>query len=142
MNQTLVFGPMLAMFLLTIGVWVHMYIKRIGLIRAHRLRADDVTHEKLAEISPPDVSNPSDNLKNLFEVPTIFYAFVLYLYMTSQADPVYLAGCWAFAGLRVVHSAIHCTFNRVMLRFLVYVASTLVLWAMIIRAVIHYLQAG
>ena len=116
-----------------------MYVKRLSLISAHKLRADEVTHQKLAEISPPDVANPSDNLKNLFEVPTIFYAFVIYLFVTSQVDAVYLAGCWAFAGLRVIHSLIHCTFNKVMLRFLVYVVSTLVLWAMIVRAVLDFL---
>ena len=129
---------MLVMFLLTISVWVHMYVKRIGLIRAPGLNADDVTHQKLAEISPPDVANASDNLKNLFEVPTVFYVFVIYLFATSQVDVLYLAGCWGFAGLRVVHSLVHCTFNKVMLRFLVYVISTGVLWAMILRAILGY----
>ncbi len=142
MNQEQVFGPMLLLFLLTIGVWLHMYVKRIGLIRAHRLSADEVTHQKLAEISPPDVANASDNLKNLFEVPTISYAFVIYLFVTSEVDALYLVGCWTFAGLRVVHSVIHCTFNKVMLRFLVYVASTVVLWAMIIRAALQHPWSG
>ena len=140
MNPQLIFGPMLLMFTLTIAVWVHMYVKRIALIREHRLHADEVTHEKLAEISPPAVANPSDNLKNLFEVPTIFYAFVVYLYVTANVDAIYVAGCWAFAGLRVIHSLIHCTLNKVMLRFLVYVASTLVLWAMIVRAALSYVS--
>jgi hypothetical protein len=33
-----------------------------------------LTPAKLAELSPPAVANPSDNLKNLFELPVIFYA--------------------------------------------------------------------
>ena len=39
-----------------------------------------------------------------------------------------------FFGLRVVHSVIHCTINRVMLRFLAYMAAALVLWLMVLRA--------
>ncbi len=142
MSQETIFGPMLLMFMLTIAVWLYMYVKRIALIRAHGLHADEVTQQKLAEISPPDVANPSDNLKNLFEVPTIFYAFVVYLFVTSQVDDLYIAGCWTFAGLRVAHSVIHCTFNNVMLRFLVYVLSTLLLWGMIIRAVLDHPGSG
>ena len=37
------------------------------------------------------MSNPSDNLKNLFEMPVLFYALSLYLYATSQVDGLYVA---------------------------------------------------
>ena len=39
---------------------------------------------------------------------------------------------WAYVGLRYVHSLVHCTYNRVMHRFIAYAASCLVLmllWA-------------
>ena len=32
MEQTAIFGPMFAMMLLTLAVWVYMYIRRIGFI--------------------------------------------------------------------------------------------------------------
>jgi hypothetical protein len=35
-----------------------------------------------------------------------------------------------------VHSLVHCTVNVVILRFLAYLAATLALWFMLIRAVL------
>jgi hypothetical protein len=56
---------------------------------------------------------------------TIFYAVVLYLYATQQVDAVYLTTAWVFLAFRIAHSAVHCTFNFIPLRFLLYVVSAL-----------------
>jgi hypothetical protein len=82
------------------------------------------------------VSNPSDNLKNLFELPTVFYALVLYLYATQQVDGTYLIAAWGFVVFRVLHSIVHCTFNHIPLRFALYVISSAALWLMVTRAAI------
>ena len=47
----------------------------------------------------------------------------------GMSDMVSLALAWAFVGLRTVHSAVHCTFNHVMTRFVAYAVATLVLIA-------------
>jgi hypothetical protein len=88
----------------------------------------------LARISPPAVSNPSDNLKNLFELPTLFYGLVLYLFVTNKVDEIYLVAAWIFAAFRILHSAVHCTVNIVLLRFWLYCISALALWFMVVRA--------
>ncbi len=44
--------------------------------------------------------------------------------------PLSLGLAWAYVALRVVHSAIHCGYNRVMHRFYAFLASNLVLWAL------------
>jgi hypothetical protein len=77
--------------------------------------------------------NPSDNLKNLFELPVIFYAAVLYLYVTRQVDALHLGAAWIFFAFRVLHSVVHCTFNHIKLRFFLYLVSSLALWLMVIR---------
>jgi hypothetical protein len=41
---------------------------------------------------------------------------------------------------RALHSAVHCTFNRVMLRFYLYLASAVAVWFMAIRAGFAYLM--
>ncbi len=38
-----------------------------------------------------------------------------------------MTGAWGFVGLRVVHSAIHCTYNRVFHRLPVFAASFVLL---------------
>jgi hypothetical protein len=134
MDPSTLSGPFLAMMLLTLVVWLYMFVRRIRFLTSAQIDPDTLTPAKLAEISPPAVANPSDNLKNLFEMPVIFYALVLYLLVTGGADTVYVAAGWTFVGFRALHSALHCTVNIVMLRFTLYALSSLALWFMVLRA--------
>jgi hypothetical protein len=135
MPQTAIFGPFFATMTLTFVVWVYMYVRRISFIRASGLTPGQLrTPGALAQASPVAVSNPSDNLKNLFEIPVIFYALALYLFATTTVDATYVGAAWVFAIFRVLHSAVHCTFNLVMLRFYLYLVSTVAVWFMLGRA--------
>ena len=134
MHQADLFSPMLTMMILTAIVWVYMYAKRIPFLSSLDLDPNDITPALLTEVSPPSVANPSDNLKNLFEMPVLFYALVLYLTATGQADGLYAGAAWAFVVLRALHSMVHCTVNIVMLRFAIYAASSLALFFMLARA--------
>ena len=139
MAQTTIFGPFFATMLLTLVVWVYMYVRRIRFITNSNIRPNDLAVPgALAQLSPPAVSNPSDNLKNLFEIPVLFYAVVLYLFVTSQVDATYVNAAWAFVVFRALHSAVHCTFNLVILRFYLYLISTLAAWFMIVRAALAH----
>lgn len=132
-----IFAPFFAMILLTLVVWLYMYARRIPFIRRSGLRDDQLTPMELARVSPPAVANPSDNLKNLFEIPTIFYALVLYLHVTQSVDSVYLTAAWVFVGFRALHSLVHCTVNIILLRFALYAISTLAVWFIALRAAIR-----
>jgi hypothetical protein len=139
MNQTAIFGPFFATIVLTLLVWVYMYVRRIHFIRSKALSPKDLAVPgALAQLSPPAVSNPSDNLENLFEIPVLFYALALYLFVTNQVDAAYLGAAWIFVGFRVLHSAVHCTVNLVMLRFNLYLVSTLAVWFIAIRAALAH----
>ena len=130
------------MMILTLVVWVYMYVRRIHFIKTTKLSPNDLAVPgELARLSPAAVSNPSDNLKNLFELPVLFYALALYLFATGQVDAAYVYAGWIFAGFRVLHSAVHCTFNLVMLRFWLYAISSAALWFMMIRAALAYFAA-
>jgi hypothetical protein len=140
MTQSAIFGPFLAMMLLTLVVWVYMYVRRIRFITKNNINSQDLSVPgKLARLSPPEVSNPSDNLKNLFEMPVFFYALVLYLFVTNQVDAVYVGAAWIFVAFRVLHSAVHCTINFVMLRFYLYLFSSIALWFIAVRAALSYI---
>lgn len=140
MQPTAIFGPFLALMLLTLIVWVYMYVRRIGFITRERIdpRRLEIPGE-LARVSPAAISNPSDNLKNLFELPVLFYALSLLLFVTQRVDATYVTAAWVFVGFRVAHSLVHCTFNRVMVRFYCYLAASLALWFMVLRATLAYL---
>jgi hypothetical protein len=140
MAQETIFSPFFATIFLTLIVWVYMYIRRISFFTYRKIRPEDLALPgALAQISPPNVSNPSDNFKNLFEIPVLFYALVLYLFITKQVDAVYVNAAWVFVVFRVLHSAVHCTFNLIMLRFYLYLFATLAVWFIAIRAAfIHF----
>lgn len=138
MMQEAIFSPFFTMIFLTLVVWVYLYVRRIQFITSRKLSSEELSPIAFAQISPPNVSNPSDNFKNLFEIPVLFYALVLYLFVTKQVDPVYINAAWIFVAFRVLHSAVHCTFNLVMLRFYLYLFSTIALWFIAIRAAIAH----
>jgi hypothetical protein len=139
MTQDAIFSPFLATVFLTLLVWVYMYIRRISFITRRKIRSQDLAVPgALAQISPPSVSNPSDNLKNLFEIPVLFYVLVLYLFITKQVDTVYVNAAWIFVVFRALHSIVHCTFNLIMLRFYLYLFATLAVWFIAIRAALTH----
>jgi len=142
MKQTAIFAPFVSMMLLTLIVWFYMYSKRIPFLQKSKTDLNRLTAAELARISPPSVANPSDNLKNLFELPTLFYGIALYLFVTTRVDLGYLVAAWIFFGFRALHSAVHCTINIVILRFWLYCLSALALWFMIIRVAMSTLGAG
>ena len=139
-SQTAIFGPFFATLGLTLAVWVYLYARRIPFIRSLG-DVDLSVPGEFARLSPASVSNPSDNFKNLFELPVLFYALCLYLFATGQVDGAHVAAGWVFALFRVLHSAVHCTFNHVMLRFNLYLVSSLALFAMVIRAALAHFGA-
>jgi hypothetical protein len=138
MTQTAIFSPFFATIFLTLVVWVYMYIRRIAFITSNEFSPKELAIPgRLAQLSPPSVSNPSDNFKNLFEIPVLFYVLILYLFVTKQVDAVYVNAAWNFVVFRALHSVVHCTFNLVMLRFYLYLFSTLSVWFIAIRALLN-----
>jgi hypothetical protein len=127
--------PFLAMMLLTAVVWVYMYVRRLSYIRLNRVPPQELaTPEKAAALLPERIARPANNLRNLFELPVLFYALCLCLYVTASVDGVHVASAWTFVALRGAHSAVHCTCNIVVLRFVAYAAAALALWFMLVRA--------
>ena len=87
-----IFGPVFSMLTLTLVVWVYMYAKRIPFILRSKLDHAQMSPFEFMRRSPPSVSNPSDNLKNLFEIPVLFYILCLYPFVTHSVDNLFLYG--------------------------------------------------
>ena len=129
--------PMLGMMIVTLLVWVFMFIQRIGFAQSHTLDIEQFkTPADVQALIPADLSGASNNFKNLFELPVIFYAICLYLIASGQVDSFYANCAWAFVVLRAVHSLIHCSYNKVAHRFGIYMLSGIALWVMVVRAVL------
>lgn len=135
MNSTAILLPFFGVMVLTLAVWIYMYIRRIAFLKAENVDLRTVnTPEKAAAVVPEKIGLASHNLKNLFELPVLYYAVCLYLYVSDSVDGTYLLAAWWFFTFRVVHSLIHCSYNRVEHRFAAYMLSAIALWVMVIRA--------
>lgn len=133
-DQTMIFKPVAAMLLLTLLVWLFMYARRLTAMYLQKIDPQiAATPDKLTAALPESVQYPAYNLRNLAELPILFYAVCLALYVLNQVDATYLELAWAFAGFRALHSLVHCTVNIVKIRFTFYLLASLALWAMVIR---------
>lgn len=132
--QETILQPVATLMLLTFLVWLLMLGRRLRYLAANRIHPQRVaTLEQVNSLLPEPVNRPSNNLKNLFELPVLFYVACLALLALQQVDATYLALAWSFVALRAVHSAIQCSVNIVRLRFVAYLLSSMVLWLMIGR---------
>ena len=132
-----IFAPFLTMLVLTLIVWVYMYYRRLTYIFANKIDPQSLTtRDRAAGQYPPTITYPSDNLKNLFELPVLFYALCLYLFATQSVDAIHVWSAWVFVAFRVLHSLIHCSLNVVKYRFASYAVSAVALWFMVSRAVV------
>jgi len=135
-SQSAIFTPFLGMMSLTALVWMALFVRRLSYILPNNIDADKLkTPEMLKQRLPEAVMAPSYNLQNLFELPVIFYALCLFIYTAELVDAVLVGAAYVFFISRALHSIVHCTYNKVMHRFLLYLVSSLALWFMLLRVV-------
>ncbi len=130
MEKIAIVYPAIAMFLLTIGLILSLGISRFFAIHSGKV---SIKYYRLYnEGKQPDYLHlRGRHVQNLFEVPPLFYAGVLFTYVTDQVTLIAISAAWAFVALRVVHSVIHLTSNNVSMRFFAFGLSLLaltVLW--------------
>ncbi|GAA6152688.1 MAPEG family protein [Pseudoteredinibacter isoporae] len=135
-NEMTIFMPVLAMMLLTMLVWATLLYRRLSNAMSNGIAADRLnTPEKVKELLPEKAMAPAYNLANLFELPVLFYVLAVYLHLSNLVDAVFVYGAWGFFAFRLLHSVVHCSYNKVMHRFAAYLLSSALLWFMLLRAV-------
>lgn len=86
---------------------------------------------------PPQAAWKSHNYTHLMEQPTIFYATIAIVAIAGAGtDGINVALAWGYVLIRIVHSIWQATVNKVQTRFLLFLASTLCLIVLAIRALI------
>lgn len=94
------------------------------------------TGKDLDGVLPAQTQWAAHNYNHLLEQPTVFYAVMLALALMGSTHPFNVALGWAYVGLRVAHSLVQVTSNRIIIRFSLFALSTLVLIALTLHAVI------
>lgn len=144
-----VLAPVVALICWTLVVWVWMYVTRLpAMARAGidgtkivgttgpALRADLVAAGEIR------ASWVADNYNHLMEQPTIFYATALVHALSGTGDGTNLMLAWGYVGLRIVHSIIQITVNRVLVRFAVFALASLCLIELALHAAMDMLGIG
>lgn len=85
-------------------------------------------------VVPDKVQWPAHNYMHLVEQPTIFYPACFLLVLEGIGGGWSLKLAWAYVILRILHSLVQATFNRIAIRFFLFLASTLVLVALTAKA--------
>ncbi len=94
--------------------------------------------EQMASL-PPHVRWKADNYNHLLEQPTLFYAIALCMAVLGRGEELDVTLAWGYVGSRVVHSCFQATINRIEVRFVLFVASSMILAAMTVRVAIALL---
>ena len=127
--------PVVALMIWTMIMWVWMYATRIPAMQknpdidANRLVG--ATGASLRAMLPERVNWKADNYNHLHEQPTVFYAVGIVLAIIGAGDGVPALLAWIYAGLRVIHTIGQVTANRVLVRFVLFAVSSIVLMALI-----------
>ena len=133
-NAQSILHAVLGMGLLSLVMFLWMYATRLPAMQRAKLDPQKAMHPgTYHDAIPSEVRRVADNFNHLFEQPTLFYAMAFYVVVTGHADALHAACAWAFLGLRVLHSLVQATVNRVTLRFLLFVLSWAALGTMIVR---------
>src|SRR5262245_4835482 len=138
MKPEAIFGPVSVLAVWTGVVLTMTGAKRFLAVRARRLHSDAFRLGESKDV-PYDVAIVNRNLMNLLEMPVLFYVACLSFYVTRHVDAGGLALAWAYVGLRLVHSLIHLTTNRVRQRLMAFAASNVVLIALWFRFIARVL---
>lgn len=128
--------PMLAMIIWTFVMWLWMYATRIPAMQKAGIDASKIQRKGELDVLPVEVQRIADNYNHLHEQPTVFYALAIYCHLAGAADELNIMLAWAYVGLRVAHSLIQTLWNFVPIRFFVFVASSIVLIVIAVRAAV------
>lgn len=132
--------PVVALAAWTMVMWFWLYGTRIPALSAAKVDPDDLVHDPtkdLDTILPPQVMWKAHNYNHLHEAPTVFYAVSIVLAILGKGDGLAAQLAWVYVALRVIHSLIQVTVNKVKLRFLVFALSSFCLMALVALAIMQ-----
>ena len=133
--------PVVALMIWTMIVWAWMYAVRIPAMQ----KSPDIdtrnltggTGKDLDAVLPARVQWKAHNYNHLHEQPTVFYAVAIVLAIIGAGDGVPALLAWIYMGLRVIHTLVQVTANKVIVRFVLFALSSLVLIALIVMAAVR-----
>lgn len=132
-----IFGPAIALVLWSLAMLGWLAIARLPAMTKAGVSLAGVVGARgvdLEGVVPDKVNWKAHNYTHLMEQPTLFYATVIILGVIGQGGGLNLQLAWAYVILRIVHSLVQATWNRVVVRFTLFNLATAVLLTLAFRA--------
>ena len=131
--------PVVILLAWTMIMWLWMYVTRIPAMQRAKIDVANLkggTGKDLDAVLPPEIQWKAHNYNHLLAEPTVFYAVCIVLAIIGQGEGMNLVVAWLYVALRVAHSLVQATVNRVAIRFVLFASSSLCLIVLIFHAAI------
>ena len=130
--------PVLVLVLWTLVMLAWMAAVRLPYMAEQKMGPEQ--GERTSELGaklPAQIQSKADNYNHLLEQPTAFYATALASAMIGLGDGLNLYLAWAYVAIRIGHSLVQATINKVPIRFGLFLLSTLCLLVMVGNAMMQ-----
>jgi len=132
-----IFAPAIVLVLWSLAMLGWLAITRLPAMAKAGIALASVVGARgvnLEGVVPDKVNWKAHNYAHLMEQPTLFYATVIILGVIGQGDGLNLQLAWAYVILRIAHSLVQATWNRVIVRFTLFSLATVALLMLAVRA--------
>lgn len=127
--------PIIALNLWTFFMEAWMYATRIPAVSKYNIPVHpNASKDEFNAKIPPHIRWKADNYNHLMEQPTQFYAIAVVLALLGVDGGIDVGLAWLYVAIRVVHSLVHASVNNIMVRFQLFVLSSVVLLVLTARA--------
>ncbi len=138
MNDPAILLPVMALVGWTFVVLLNIPFRRFRAAFQGKVSEGDFSYGESRRV-PGDVSLPNRNFMSLLEVPVLFYVVCFVFYVSGAMSERFVALAWAYVALRIIHSLIHLSYNKVIHRLIAFAASNvvvIVMWSMMLLALL------
>ena len=135
--QSPIFAPAIALVLWSLLMLVWLAATRLPAMSKAGIPVMKIVGSRgvnLEGVVPDPVNWKAHNYAHLMEQPTLFYATVVILGLVGAGGGINLQLAWAYVALRIVHSLVQATWNRVAVRFTLFLLATAVLLVLAVNA--------
>ncbi|EGE58206.1 hypothetical protein RHECNPAF_3350028 [Rhizobium etli CNPAF512] len=122
-----IFWPLLAHVALVYGLYALLGQRRAKMVRAGKIAKSDYRENR---DEPAESLAVKNCLANQFELPVLFYACCILLYVTEADNLAAVGLAWLFVALRYAHAAVHVSSNNLRYRSPLFAAGYLTLAGM------------
>ena len=119
--------PVVVLILWTMAMLVWMLSLRLPAMRNAGIDLGTLVGTRAGDADrglPATAQWKAHNYNHLMEQPTLFYAICLVLAISGWGNGINAGVAWIYVALRIAHSIVQATVNRVLWRFILFIASS------------------